>query len=129
MSAFDVRTLGDVLLDPPPGGAEDGTEPLDLGELNEQILKELERRLGDEKLRQEIPGTTLMQLARDIMKAKEREAAAHVDEREEDMPLSEILAQAGLPAERKRELVRAQILITQAELDRLTVLLDELEAE
>lgn len=107
-------------LDPKDAGEE-------LGELDELILLEVKERLGDPDRRREIPGTVLMQLARDVFRVREQEAARKVEQIEEPTPLSEIIDQAGLPAERKRQLVREEILRVTAELDALNGMLDGLE--
>jgi len=99
----------------------------ELGKLDDLILLEVRERLGDESRRKEIPGTVLMQLARDVFRVREQEAARKVEQVEEPSPLSEIIDQAGLPDARKRELVRAEILRVTAELDLLNGMLDGLE--
>ncbi len=101
----------------------------ELGELDDLILQEVRERLGDEGRRKEIPGTVLMQLARDVFRIKEAEAARRVDEVVEPPSMSEIIADAGLPPDRKRELIRAEVLRATTELDRLNEMLDELEGK
>lgn len=99
----------------------------ELGELDEMILREVRERLGDEGRRKEIPGTVLMQLARDVIRVREAEAARKVEQVEEPPSIGEIIHNAGLPDDRKRELVRAEILRAHRELDGLNEMLADLE--
>lgn len=101
----------------------------ELGELDDLVLQELRERLADDDRRKEIPGTVLVQMAREVMKVKAIEAARRVEQVEEPPSLREIIDTAGLPAVRKRELVREEILRVTAELDALNEMLDGLEGK
>lgn len=104
-----------------------GEDDAEMDDVDALILGELQRRLADETRRAEIPGTVLVQMAREVYKARAAKAARVVDEVEEPPQLAEIIANAGLPAARKRELVREEILRATGELDRLKEMLDGLE--
>lgn len=99
---------------------------VDFEALSDDILREIQRRLGSESERQKLAPTILLQLGRDILKTRDEERA---HEEYEPPELSEIIADAGLPADRKRQLVRSEILRVTAELDRLNAMLDALEKQ
>ena len=123
LETISAEDLAAALHPDPDGGTKE------LGELGDLILEEVKARLNDPVRRSELPGTTLMQLARDQVRFQEAQAARRVEAVEEPPPLSEIIAGAGLPSTRKLELVRAEILRVTDELDRLNAMRDELEDE
>lgn len=76
----------------------------------ELVGEELYRRLQDPELRKELPGTTLMQLFKEYVRLKGEERK-HAEQQEvaDSQSILEIVTGAGLPAERKRELIRGEL--------------------
>jgi hypothetical protein len=123
LERLTAEELADFLHPDPEEGSEE------LAELDDLILLEVRERLGDPERRSDIPGTTLLQLARDVIRVREAESArkAATADTVEPPALAEIIATAGLPKARKRELVRGEILRLTGEIEHLNGMLDELE--
>ena len=59
-------------------GGED-EKPFDLSSLKESVLGELYRRMGDKDLVKDIPGTGLIQLAKEMLKQPEEQKPAEAE--------------------------------------------------
>lgn len=84
-----------------------------LGALRESVLGELMRRFEDPELVKDIPGTGLIQLAKELIKSKANEPPAPEDVKPHSL-LDQITA---LPAEHAAKLIQAEIGRLETELD------------
>lgn len=105
---------------PTPPGDEAGG-PFDLGVLTGLTLGELQRRLGDEEQAKELPGTGLIQIAKELLKLGERQQPAA--EPEERSVVDQVDA---LPAAHALRVLQAERERLTAELARLDLKLEEL---
>jgi hypothetical protein len=103
--------------------ADETADPVSVAGLRHSVLHELRRRLGDPELVKELPGTGLLQLARELLKEKFAEPEAlppHPSVRE-------IVEAVTLPAARKQELLMAERTWLIEEVDRVDAALLKLE--
>jgi RNA-binding protein YhbY len=104
--------------------ADDTDDPVSVAGLRHSVLTELNRRLGDTELVKGLPGTALLQLAKELLKDKTEESEA--------LPphpsVLEIVQSVNLPSERKRELLLQERQWLGEEATRVDAVLVELES-
>jgi hypothetical protein len=92
-----------------------------LASLREAVGGELHRRLADPELVKELPGTGLIQIAKELLKLAEEAAP------EPDPLLADLLNQPGFPDEKKVELAVHEIGRLREEMQRLYELVTALD--
>lgn len=105
----------------PENGDSGDEEVFDLNTLRERTLGELQRRLGDPEKAKDIPGTGLIQLAKEAIKLGERQDKP--DDAEERSVLEQIDA---LPTPHAIKVLEAERERLTVELERVTLKLEEL---
>jgi hypothetical protein len=106
----------------PTGATEQPDEGFDLGNFKNAILGELNRRLGDPDLVKDIPGTGLIQLAKELLKQPAEQAP---DEGEDTRSILDTLD--ALPPEHARKLLQREIDRLNGELARYTERMEALK--
>jgi hypothetical protein len=115
------RLTAKELLEAIAPGEQTETEGFDLGNFKNAILGELNRRLGDPDLVKDIPGTGLIQLAKELLKQP-----AEPEQTEGEDTRSIIDTLDALPKEHARKLLQREIDRMRGELARYTEKLEEL---
>lgn len=121
---LSALTLGRWQEDEPE--AEPAEEVVTIEALSANVYAELNRRLGDPKSAAELPGTGLIQIAKELakaMKPAEPDAAAVVPD------VLDLIDHAGLPASRKRQLVETEMAVCEERLAQCRAILEGLDVD
>ena len=94
------------------GDSSGDEKPFDLAALKESVLGELYRRMGDKDLVKDIPGTGLIQLAKEMLKQPEEAKPAEVE------GLNILDSLDAVPVEHARMVLDREIARLRAELER-----------
>ena len=94
----------------PSEDGESSDVPFDLGVLKTNLLKELNRRVGDKDLVKDIPGTGLIQLVKELLKQPDEEKPAEAE------GLNILDSLDAVPADHARQVLDREIARLQAEL-------------
>lgn len=100
-------------------------EEFDLAVLSTRVLGELQRRFGEPEQAKEIPGTGLIQLAKELIKLGEREKPE--EDEENQTSILELLDTPGLPDNQKLTLAKHEIQRIESDLSALYDKVRELE--
>lgn len=98
-------------------------ETFNLGELADDVVEELGRRLKDPTLRKELPGTGLIQLAKQLLQLR---AEAGPVQGNVDVSVLEMVQNSSLPDERKKEILLIERERLEEQLELVNIELEEL---
>lgn len=96
----------------------------DIGKLRRLILGELQRRLEDPEACKDIPGTGLIQLAKEL--AKHAESQPEIDP-SDGVDVLDLIQTEGLLPDRKLALLKAERAVTADRLERIDTALEEIQ--
>jgi hypothetical protein len=117
---LEQLTAQELLAAITPSEGEPEVEGFHLGQFKTAILGELNRRLGDPDLVKDIPGTGLIQLAKELLKQPEKPVETGEDTR------SILDTLDALPPAHARKLLQREIDRATGELARYTARMEEL---
>ena len=122
---LDFNEALDLLSQAADGKAEPGTVA-SMDAIGRNILVELNRRLGDPELAKDLPGTALIGLAKEYLKAQKPQT----DTGPSVVPdVLDLIDHPGLPADRKRALVEQEIRACENRLEQCRMILGGLDGD
>lgn len=98
-------------------------ETFNLGELADDVVEELGRRLRDPKLRKELPGTGLIQLAKQLLQLRSEAGPVQSNI---DVSVLEMVQNSSLPDERKKEILLIERERLEEQLELVNIELEDL---